>query len=373
MQEEFSGLEFLEYVWRKRHVPAIACVSALVLAAAITFLLPERYTATATVLIEPPAGNDPRAATAVSTVYLESLKTYEHLVSSDTLFAGAIEKLGIRKRHKGSTVEELKRRMLAVSKPVNTSLIEISATLPNPEEAQRLAQTIAEDAVELNFSLDRQSNEALTREADQIYREAKARREQAEQAQAAFLKETSILTLDQQLAAASELRAQVNLDLAREKSSLAAYEGQRTATVPDGVPLNKDWTDMQISAANGRIRELEKQQAQLTEFLSAKSPAIEKIKREQEAIEAELHAARLEEQNARARLAELQSSSAVRRVRITMLDPGIVPQKPSFPNVPLTLTMAFVLAVIGSIAYLAIRFAGNRMAVPHREPAYSRV
>ena len=45
------------------------------------FCFPKRYTATATILIDPPAGGDPRIATAVSTVYLESLKTYELLAT----------------------------------------------------------------------------------------------------------------------------------------------------------------------------------------------------------------------------------------------------------------------------------------------------
>ncbi len=68
---------------------------AVVLAAAVAvvacLVLPKQYTATATLVIEPPGG-DPRSATAVSSIYLESLKSYETFASSDSLFAKACEK-----------------------------------------------------------------------------------------------------------------------------------------------------------------------------------------------------------------------------------------------------------------------------------------
>jgi len=373
MHDNHSGLEFVRYAWGRRKIPAIACAIGVVVAALVTFLLPERYTATATILIEPPAGNDPRAATAVSTVYLESLKTYEHLVTSDSLFAAALEKLGLRKRYEGATIEELKRKMLAVSKPASTSLIEVSATLTNPIEAQHLAETLAEDAVGLNSSLDQQSNEEILREPMRIYVEAKARRERAEQGQASFLKETSRLTLEQKVSAAEALRTQVDSDLAREKTSLAAYEGQRSAGVPQDAGTGPGWADMQISTSSARIRELEKQETALTDFLHENVPTVEELKRRAETIESELRAARVEEESAMTRLRDIQSSSAVRRVRITVLDPGIVPQKPSSPNLLLNLISAFLLALMGSTGFLALGFSQPRLRARDEEPVFVRV
>jgi len=93
---------------RHRTVVAITCSTALALSGIVSLLLPAHYTATASILIEPPGGNDPRAATAVSTVYLESLKTYERLASSDTLFEHALNDLKIRQRYPGVSTETLK-------------------------------------------------------------------------------------------------------------------------------------------------------------------------------------------------------------------------------------------------------------------------
>ena len=93
MPQALGGLEFAEYLRSHWLVIAGSTTVALLLAGTSSVLLPERYTATASVVIEPPAGNDPRGATAVSTVYLESLKTYELFASSDTLFSRALDQL----------------------------------------------------------------------------------------------------------------------------------------------------------------------------------------------------------------------------------------------------------------------------------------
>ena len=375
MRDDLSGAEFLRFVWHARRVPAIACLIAVVCAGIASLLLPKRYTATSTILIEPPAGNDPRAVTAVSTVYLESLATYERLVASDSLFKRALKESHLLDQYRGATIEELKEKILDVSKPVNTSLIEVSITLPNPAQAQRFAQTLAEDAVDLNSSLDLQSSEDLLHEPRLLLAEATARREKAEQVQMAFLQRTSVLTLDQEVNAATELRAEVNLDLARGKVSLASYEGRRSAETPEGSPADQStWTEWQIAATSARIHDLQEQADSLTKFLDEQVPAVEKLKRQEEAIETELRAARADEESALERLKEIQSSAAIRRVRITVLDPGIVPEKPSFPNLPVNLIAAFLLALVISLGYLALRFSQVQVEQPEeKSPVFSIV
>ena len=127
MRNASEALEFAGYLWRRRILMAITCVTALAVAGVVSLLLPARYTATASILIEPPGGNDPRAATAVSTVYLESLKTYERFASNDTLFEHALDDLRLRQRYPGASTEVLKRRILEVSKPVPAPRLSISA------------------------------------------------------------------------------------------------------------------------------------------------------------------------------------------------------------------------------------------------------
>jgi uncharacterized protein involved in exopolysaccharide biosynthesis len=95
----------------------------------------------------------------------------------------------------------------------------------------------------------------------------------------------------------------------------------------------------------------------LTEFLGTNVPQIEKLKRGEEAIETELRAARDAEQKAGIRLDDMRSSTAAARVRLTVLDPSIVPQEPSYPNIPLNLAAAALLALIGSLTFVLLRFS----------------
>ena len=83
----------------------------MLLALGVSLLLPKQYTATASIVIEPPGGSDARLTTAVSAMYLESLKTYELFGNSETLFARAAEKFHLRSSDSQS-LESLQHRVL---------------------------------------------------------------------------------------------------------------------------------------------------------------------------------------------------------------------------------------------------------------------
>src|SRR5215472_3649134 len=109
--------------WR---VIALACAVAAAAAFGATLLMPRRYTAVCRILVDPPAASDPRASTAVSPVYLESLRTYEMFASSDDLFQRAARKFGLRAD--STPIEKLKKRILKVDLIRNTKILEINAT-----------------------------------------------------------------------------------------------------------------------------------------------------------------------------------------------------------------------------------------------------
>src|ERR1700733_6588843 len=143
MHQSFDIFEYVDFLRSRWKFLGLACGVAIVAALATGFLLPKRYTATATILIDPPAGGDPRIATAVSTVYLESLKTYELLAANDQLFVRAVSQFHLRDQD-ASPIESLKRRVLKVDKLRDTRALQISVTLPDPKTAQGVAQFTAE-------------------------------------------------------------------------------------------------------------------------------------------------------------------------------------------------------------------------------------
>ncbi|HKA01934.1 MAG TPA: Wzz/FepE/Etk N-terminal domain-containing protein, partial [Candidatus Solibacter sp.] len=157
MGEPFDAFRYIGYLRARWRWIAASAGVAVGLAIAISLAMTNQYTATARLLIEPPAGTDLRSAMAVSPIYLESLKTYEQLAASDSQFQKAVEKFGLN----GGSIEGLKRRVLKVQVVRNTRILEIAATLPDPKKAQALAQYLAEATAELNRASVAESDKDL--------------------------------------------------------------------------------------------------------------------------------------------------------------------------------------------------------------------
>jgi len=288
----FDAWSFARYARGRWLFFTISCGIAVVFATLISLALPKRYTATASILIEPPAGNDPRAATAVSPVYLESLKTYERVASSNTIFQEALKRLSIPEAASGASVESLKARILKVSKPPSTKILEISATLGNPEKAQALAQYIAEKSVQLSKNADSDSEREVTRDSRSILAVAEARLKRAEEARETALRNEPVANLEDEVANDSELHYRVRRDLVKANSDLAeAVEAQQFAPKP---PLESNVTSynaVRIAEARARVKQLETEVAKLTQELATKSLILEQRRLHRDGLDTELKAA----------------------------------------------------------------------------------
>src|ERR1700687_3318466 len=133
MYPAFDAFEYVAYLRRRWRVIAAACGTAVLLALPLSLLMSKRYTATATIVIEPPGSSDSRTAIVVSPMYLESLRTYERFADSDSLFARAAEKFHLQEAGGLRPIESLKRGVLKVSKLRDTKIMEISVTLKDPK------------------------------------------------------------------------------------------------------------------------------------------------------------------------------------------------------------------------------------------------
>src|SRR5260370_32352319 len=89
MSEPFDAYRYMSYLRSRWHWIAASAALAVGLAAAASLVMTPQYTATARLVIDPPAGADLRAAMAVGPIYLESLKTYETLATRDSPFQKA--------------------------------------------------------------------------------------------------------------------------------------------------------------------------------------------------------------------------------------------------------------------------------------------
>jgi uncharacterized protein involved in exopolysaccharide biosynthesis len=347
---EKNAFEYVDYLRRRWRLIAAACVSAFVLSLGVSLLLPKRYTATASIVIEPPAGNDVRTATAVSPVYLESLRTYERFADSDTLFAGAVEHFHLASGENPRSIESLKQQVLKVSKLRDTKILEISATLPEPRLAQQFVNYVAEETVKLSRGESVATDREVIGEAERQATEAEQRLDRAQQAWSANAVREPSGALQAQIESDVDLASKVHQSLIDARSDIAEYQEK-----PDFA--------RELPGLRARAAELEKRGAELEKGIEQKSAVASQRSAERQKLEVELKMAQTASESMAARLRDLRATAGTRGERLRVIDPGIVPQRPSSPNVPLNVFAALLLTLIALVVYLTVSFSYRRRNV----------
>ncbi|HEV2689702.1 MAG TPA: Wzz/FepE/Etk N-terminal domain-containing protein [Bryobacteraceae bacterium] len=364
MYQQFDPFEYVDYLRRRWRVVLLACVAAVAVSLPLSLLLPKRYTATASIVIDPPAGIDPRTATSLSPVYLESLKTYERYAESDTLFARASERFHLLTAGSSQTIESLKRSLLKVSKLRDTKIMEINVTLRDPKLAQNVAQYIAEETVTVSQGENTETDKEL---ADGAQKQAAAAQATVDRAQKALLSLSNSGPVD---ALQSEVDANVQL-LLRLREQLVGAEADVAEYQQQQTQANGQFAREQLQAAKARAAVLEKRSQELQRSIQEKEKVLAGRIAKRDELQAELQTAQNSYESAAKSLREALASAGTRGERLRVLDPGIVPQRPSSPNVPLNVAAALLLALVASVVYLSFDFAFRRRAVGF-EPAVSR-
>jgi capsular polysaccharide biosynthesis protein len=302
-EPEKNAFEYIEYLRARWRLIATACVSAVLVSFAASMLLPKRYTATASIVIEPPAGNDVRTATAVSPVYLESLRTYERFAASDTLFAGAVEHFHLASSGDSRTIESLKQQVLKVAKLRDTKILEISATLPEPLLAQQFVNYVAEETVKLSRGESAASDREIIGEAERQFTEAQQRLERAQQALIANSAREPIGALQPRIEADVDLLEKLHQSLMDVGGDIAEYQQK-----PDFAA--------QMPGLRARAAELEKRAAELEKSIEEKSSQAARRNAERQALDAEVKMAQTASESAAARLREFRATAGTRGERL---------------------------------------------------------
>jgi uncharacterized protein involved in exopolysaccharide biosynthesis len=360
MRDSFDAFEYLRYLRARWRFLAVTCGVALAISLAVSLLTTNRYTATASILIEPPAVNDPRAATAISPVYLESLKAYESFASSDTLFARALERFHLRDVAGSAPIEALKRRVLKVRKLKDTSLLEISVTLPNPKQAQEVAQSIAEETVALSRAVGRGNDQEIIDDAQKQEAAARANLEEARAAWGKISGAPSAEALQAEVTSLVAQKSKIEDDLAETGAGIAEYAAREKRLASEPGELER--TRQSLAEYRARAELLEKHRREVAAKLNAANTQLARQSAREEELQANLKLAQNLYDAAARRLAELRSSAGLRSERLQMIDPGIVPQRPSAPNTLLNSVAGAALGALIAVLYLSAAFGASRRA-----------
>ena len=355
-----DAFRYMSYMRSRWRWIAASCLTATAIAVSVSALMPRQYTATARMVIEPPAGADVRASVAVSPIYLESLKTYEQFAASDSLFQTAVDKFGLRRLVGPRPIESIKRRVLKVAIVRNTRIMEISATLSEPRKAQSLAQFIAESTAEMNRSLLTAGDRDMQRGMEQQERELRDRLQAIDQRWTDLMSREPVSGLQAEGENAIELRANLEQQLSNAELDIAdAADREAHTTGAEAASIER-------MAANARVRRdqirsqmdaVSRQERERENLISLRLAHREQLDDERKAAETQLAA--VERQ-----LREARGAAAYRGERLEIVDPGIVPERPSSPNLPLNVAAAFLLGLVLPVLWLTVEMNLRE----HREP-----
>lgn len=351
MADSFDAYRYMSYLRSRWRFVAVSAATAVVLAGAVSLALPRQYTATARIVIDPPAGLDLRATVAVSPIYLESLRTYEQFASGDTLFQRAVEKLGLR----SGPLESQKRRVLKVGLLRNTRILEVSATLPDPRKAQALAQFIAEATIETSRSLTSEGDADLAQGMVQQQQDLRRHLDamNAEWADAAARE--PVQALQAQAENAATLRAALDQQVSSTELEIAdtSYAGDAAKQQASGKT--------RLEQLRRQIQALDKESAERERLIATRLSRRERMESERKAVLAQLTAVETQ-------LREARGGVAYRGERLKLIEPGIVPERPSSPNTSLNVVAALLLGLALPILWLTLRMGYDHQ----RFRAYAR-
>ncbi|MGH9663019.1 MAG: hypothetical protein ACRD9L_01170, partial [Bryobacteraceae bacterium] len=127
----------------------------------------------------------------------------------------------------------------------------------------------------------------------------------------------------------------------------------------------------QLQAAQARAAALSKQADALAKAIDNESATLSRRAAGLEHVQSELKIAQAAFESAAAHLRDVRAAVGLRGERLRIVDPGIVPERPSAPNIPVNVIAAFLAAAVASIVYLSLAFAWQRKttglaAVPPR-------
>lgn len=362
MPETFDAFRYISYLRSRWRPIAVSCATAVTIAAAVSFLLPRQYTATARIVIEPPAGTDLRAAVAVSPIYLESLRTYEQFASGDSLFQRAIERFGLR----AGPIEGQKRRVLKVALIRNTRILEISATLPDPRKAQALAQFLAQETIDTSRSLSSDGDHDLTKVMLQQQKELQDRLEAMNAAWAETAAREPVQTLQVESDNAATLRAALDQQISNTELEIAdATDRLKQATGGDAAEIRK-----QDGSARARLEQLRKQMQTVEKRSADRERLLASRLLRRERMEVDRKAALAQLSAVETQLREARSGASYRGERLKLVDPGIVPERPSSPNTPLNVAAALLLGLALPIVWLTLRMGYDEPRAAARRTSF---
>jgi capsule polysaccharide export protein KpsE/RkpR len=345
MTDTFDATLYLRHLGRRWRtllgVPAAAVAVALLLSLA----LPNKYDATVTLLVQPGA-SDPRFPPALNQIYLEYLRSYEHVVQGDELVARVLREFHLDGDPYRYNVDSFRRSVLEVQLLKFSKLLTVRVRFDDPKKAHQIALFLAREAVRTMEALREADAERAARQAQQDVQAAQTRLDDAEKKLLAFRLQAREDELLRNVQSDMESKSDYERQLASLQVSIPDLEARMAALGPDGK-------DASIALSGDRARQaaLRRSVAEVERALGRHQGDLIRAQSGGTALERSYQAAREALTLANNRANEARLGAAARTEQLQIADPGIEPQRPSSPHYLFNALLALALGLFAAIVY----------------------
>ncbi len=365
-------LRALQARWKR--VAGVAAIAAAV-ALAVSLLLPKKYDATVTVLIQPAASGGPYPAT-MSPVYLEYLRSYEYFLQSDGLLAGLIGQLKLDQPPYRYTVESFRDSVLKVSLLKNTKVLKVRARFSDPQKVHQIALGLARRAAQANTEVNLAETERAARQIAKDLEEARARAAGAQAALEKFRRENRSEELARQVMEQLERKvgyqgqlSELSVNLADKEARLAALsarlpqEPEKYRLERGGQPnevLNPTRQQLrqqiepiaaEVSGLRAREKALRAALTALEAPLARNQARLASVDLRRQELEQSYDLAQKLLASVTTRASDARATVATRHEELQISDPGVVPLRPSSPRILLNVLLATFLGLLAGLLY----------------------
>jgi uncharacterized protein involved in exopolysaccharide biosynthesis len=138
----------------------------------------------------------------------------------------------------------------------------------------------------------------------------------------------------------TDLQSRVRQDLSQSRAEAAELGGGSS--------------DLRAAGAKARVAALEKQEAELTAQIEKRSVQLSRRAARDDEARQRLRIAQNNFDAANLRMRDIRASLGLRGERLRVIEPGVVPERPSSPNLPLNLALALGLGLLGAVVFLTL-------------------
>jgi uncharacterized protein involved in exopolysaccharide biosynthesis len=206
-----------------------------------------------------------------------------------------------------------------------------------------------------------EGDEEIVKAAEKVYEQARARRDEADLAWSKANAGSPVEGLAAETEQSRELKSRLERQRYQEDVASAEY-ADRAQALGQGGPEAQEARAAALEARaakvraqnlRSRIEQLDQETRRLQAQLQQRTVEIEQLEARRKAAQTALDAAE-------ARVREARASAGARGERLRLIDPGIVPERRSSPNITLNVMAAWLLATVAAAAYLALEFSYRR-------------